>query len=206
MKEETFKCGKCEKEFKSEDALKMHKSAKHSENLEKLEKEKPAKTSFRKMKNWIILAIILGVIFYGIFWMIDITGNSTKINENELEFDAPREEIHWHPRLTIQIDGEIQEIPPDIGITNSVHFPTHTHEDADVGVLHMENDNPTKRTVTLGYFFEVWGKTFNENCIFDYCTENGKLKMYVNGEENTEFQNYFMQDGDDILIEYISES
>ena len=28
--------------------------------------------------------------------------------------------------------------------------------------------------------------------------------MYVNGEENTEFENYIMKDKDDIIIEYTS--
>ena len=68
----------------------------------------------------------------------------------------------------------------------------------------MENNHPTKETVTLGYFFKVWGKTFNKDCIFDYCTDKGTLKMFVNGKENFDFENYFMHDKDEILIEYIS--
>ncbi len=28
--------------------------------------------------------------------------------------------------------------------------------------------------------------------------------MYINGEENTEFENYIMRDHDDIRLEYIS--
>ncbi len=65
MEEEIFKCESCERDFKSEDALRMHNSSKHSQSLEK---EKVAKVSPSKIKNWLILAVILGLIFYGIFF------------------------------------------------------------------------------------------------------------------------------------------
>lgn len=65
MKEEMFKCEKCERNFKSEDALRMHNSSKHSK---KLKKEKTTKINLGKIKNWLILVAILGVVFYGIFW------------------------------------------------------------------------------------------------------------------------------------------
>ncbi len=201
MEEKIFPCKECERDFKSEDALRMHNSSKHSPNLEA---EKVAKISPSKIKNWLILAVILGLIFYGIFWAVGNMNGNTVVNEEELNFDAPTSEIHWHPVLTIKINDEIIEIPSDIGITSSVHFPTHTHEDSNVGVLHMENDRPTRKTVTLGYFFEVWRKTFNKDCIFDYCTDEGELKMYVNEVKNFEFEKYFMQDNDEILIEYNS--
>jgi len=53
----------------------------------------------------------------------------------------------------------------------------------------------------LGRFFEIWGKRFNKNCIFDKCSgPEGQLKMFVNGELNYEFENYMMKDGDKIEI------
>ncbi len=201
MEEKKFKCENCERDFKSEDALKMHNSSKHSQ---KLSEKKTTKKSSKKIKNWFIILLVFGIVFYGIFWIIGNLDSNKDQVENELTFDPPVGEIHWHPVLRITINGELQEIPQDIGITNNVHFPTHTHEDADVGIVHMENPNPTRETVTLGYFFEVWRKTFNKNCIFDYCTDKGELKMYVNDEINSDFERYFMQDNDNILIEYNS--
>ncbi|MBI2042824.1 hypothetical protein HYT25_00355 [Candidatus Pacearchaeota archaeon] len=199
MEETRIKCSECERDFGNEDALKMHNAAKHSSRL----KKEKTTINYKKIRNWTILAVILAVTFYGIFWTAGNMNGNSVVNEDELDFSAPRGAIHWHPTLTIKIDDKIQNIPPNIGITNTVHFPIHTHnEDANAGVIHMENDRPTKKTVTLGYFFEVWEKTFNKNCIFDYCTDSGKLKMYVNGEENFDFQNYFMQDGDNIIVEY----
>lgn len=201
MDEKSFRCEVCDRNFKSKESLEMHNSAKHSER--KAESKKIRKISYKKIRNWTIFIILTGIIFYGVFWMFGSINNYNLVDEEELDFEAPKEAIHWHPKLTILINGEIQSIPSNIGI-GSVHFPIHTHEDSTQGILHMENNRPTKETVTLGYFFEVWGKKFSKDCIFDYCTDKGTLDMYVNGEENFDFEKYFMQDNDNILIEYKS--
>jgi len=184
-----YKCDKCNKEFSSEEALNMHNKSKHPE----LYKEpKTQKSKKRTLKIWISLIIIALMALVFPFLI-------NKEPEPELEFKVPRGPIHWHPHLTILINNEKQYIPANIGL-GSVHLPLHTHEDD--GTIHMEINRPTKKNVLLGYFFEVWGKTFNKNCIFDYCTDKGTLKMYVNGKENLDFENYFMHDKDEILIEY----
>jgi len=66
MYKEIEKCLFCEREFESEDALKMHKSAKHSSNISK--ETKVGKINSKKIKNWTIAILIIGLIFYGIFW------------------------------------------------------------------------------------------------------------------------------------------
>ena len=126
---------------------------------------------------------------------------------------VPQQPIHWHPKLKIIIKGEEQFIPQGIGINIGNNMdneisgmrmaPTHTHESD--GTIHLENNRPWQKpeTLTLGYFFKVWGKNFNSSCIFEYCNwENGNLKMAVNGNENFEFDNYMMHDKDEIIIEY----
>ena len=65
MEEEKHRCENCERDFKSEDAIKMHNSAKHSQNIKE---EKVAKVGVKKIKNWLILAVIFGLVFYGIFF------------------------------------------------------------------------------------------------------------------------------------------
>ena len=156
-------------------------------------------------ENWAIFLIAIGLLAWGIYSLIAGISGGTSVDESELTFDAPKRAIHWHPTLTITIDEQKTIIPPDIGITSTVHFPIHTHdEDVNIGVIHMENDRPTKKTVTLGYLFEVWRKKLSKDCIFEYCIDKGTLKMYVNGEENFEFENYFMQDKDEIRIVYES--
>ena len=126
---------------------------------------------------------------------------------------VPQQPIHWHPKLKIIIKGEEQFIPQGIGINigNNIDnqissmrmSPTHTHESD--GTIHLENNRPWQKpeTLTLGYFFNVWEKNFNNSCIFEYCNgENGHLKMAVNGKENFEFDRYMMHDKDEIFIEY----
>jgi hypothetical protein len=60
--------------------------------------------------------------------------------------------------------------------------------------------------MALGYFFKLWKKPFNSTCILDKCTttDGGELHMYVNGEENYEFENYVFKGEEKIKIEYIS--
>lgn len=138
--------------------------------------------------------------------------NDARVMLDGREVLVPRGSVHWHPRLTIRIDGREVLIPNNIGagtgrivdthLSGMSMSPTHTHESD--GTLHIENLNPLSKpeTLTLGYFFEVWGKTFTSECIFDSCTDKGKLKMYVNGMESAEFGSYAMHDGDEMVIEY----
>lgn len=112
-----------------------------------------------------------------------------------------RKGLHWHAKLTIYIKGEKQEIPAEIGI-GAVEQPIHTHD--ATGEIHMELGGlVTKDQLKLAKFFQIWGKQFNSNCIFDKCNgDEGKVKMIINGQENQEFENYQMRDGDNIEIRY----
>lgn len=113
-----------------------------------------------------------------------------------------RSGIHWHPKLTILIKDQKQEITPNIGIGGAVHHPIHTHDNS--GTLHLEVKGlVTKDEIRVANFFDIWGKQFNSNCIFDKCNgTDGTVKMTVNSQENKEFENYEMKDGDDIEIKY----
>ena len=60
MESHNFKCEKCEKEFSSKEALEMHMNAKHYEapkGMKKLDN-----ISKKKVRNWIIIIVILAVI------------------------------------------------------------------------------------------------------------------------------------------------
>ena len=102
------------------------------------------------------------------------------------------------PTLNIEIKGIPQIIPTNIGISGA-HYPIHTHD--STGTLHYENQQPTFENMRLGYFFKIWGKKFSSICIFDYCNGNdGSIKMFVNGKENLDFENYIPKDKDEIRI------
>lgn len=130
-----------------------------------------------------------------IYWLV---ASQPTIAEDQI---ISRSGLHWHPELKIYIKGQFQEISGNIGL-GAIHNPIHTHE-AD-GVLHLEFSGLAKKDdLRLAKFFEVWKKQFNQNCIFDYCNgPEGAVKFLVNGKENSEFENYLMQDKDKIEIRY----
>lgn len=110
--------------------------------------------------------------------------------------------LHWHPQLEIYIKGERQEIPANIGIAGSIHKELHTHEKD--GVIHMEMGGlVTKDETKLGNFFKIWGKDFSRDQLFDKKNgEEGTVKMFVNGQDNYDFENYLMKDRDKIEIRF----
>ena len=175
------------------------------------------------MKKIIIISIIvLAVLGVGI--LLAVYGNNTPATTANkgmnVTFTGTDEEaispegIHWHPNLTIYIKGKKQDIPTNIGVGSqysgsrfydSMMSMTDIHTHDGTGELHWEvMQGPTKRGyLRLGNFFEIWGKPFNQNQILDYINgEQGKVKMTVNGKENTEFENYHIQDKDQIEIRF----
>lgn len=152
-------------------------------------------------KKVILIGTIVTVLFLvGAIFLLS-KGEDTNIPEDQI---VSRKGIHWHPRLTILIKGEKQEIPADFGL-GAVHLPIHTHAtDNKEGVLHMEMSGlVTKHEIKLSKWFQLWGKQFNANCIFDKCNGgDGAVKMVINGNENNEFENYQMKDRDNIEIKY----
>ncbi len=100
--------------------------------------------------------------------------------------------LHWHPELEIYVKGEKIEIPQNVGLVG-VHSPIHTHE--DLPIIHLEFGGQVREDDTkLGEFFKVWRKDFMEF--------GETVTMTVNGEINTEFENYKMKDGDKIVLSY----
>ena len=60
------------------------------------------------------------------------------------------------------------------------------------------------RTFTLGDFFDHWGVSFGASGIGQYAVRPGSsmMTMTVNGENNTEFGAYPVQNGDNIVITF----
>ena len=99
-------------------------------------------------------------------------------------------QFHIHPVLKIILGNQVQEIPADIGIKPTCMNAIHTHD--NTGVIHIES--PEKRDFNLPDFFAVWGIDIN--------TFGKLIKMVVNGKETTEYENYIMQDKDQIELYY----
>ncbi|MBI2655826.1 hypothetical protein HYX06_05400 [Candidatus Woesearchaeota archaeon] len=65
--------------------------------------------------------------------------------------------------------------------------------------------------LTIGHLFKSLGADFGSNCLAfeeaDYCNGgNARLRFYVNGKPNDEFDNYVIKDLDKILVSYGNES
>ena len=152
----------------------------------------------KKTKNRIITAFIVTLVVAG-FWLLFRSGGSSEVGTKIIS----RNGLHWHATLKILVDGKAVEIPANIGL-GVVHNPIHTHEDD--AVIHLEFQGlVTDKNLALGKFFDIWNEKFDSQCILDKCVspEIGKtLTMTVNGEPNTEFENYMMKDGDEVAIRY----
>lgn len=166
---------------------KERKELKRHEKLE-VKETSTQKLRFKKIISWglgggITIAVVGGFIWYA--------ATRPPIPESDI---VSRGAFHWHPELTIYVKGEKQEIPANIGL-GAVHQPIHTHDDNKQGIIHLEFQGlARKQDVMLGQFFKNWGK--------DIRSFGANMKMTVNGEENTEFENYIMQDKDKIEIRY----
>lgn len=122
--------------------------------------------------------------------------------------------MHIHPTLKININGQAQPIPANIGIegvgggdsshtqaqatASCLHF-LHTHDAS--GTLHVES--PVAMDYHLSDFFAVWGQAFTHDQILDSkADDTHRVRMTVNGKDSTEFENLVLRDRDDIQIFY----
>ena len=139
---------------------------------------------------WIIISI---VVIFIVGWFL-----VSKISSPKSEIIA-RNGLHWHAELNIKIFSQVQQIPAGVGL-GIAENPIHTH-DTD-SVIHMEFSGlVTKNDLKISRFFKIWGKRFNKDCVLDKCSgQDGQVKMMVNGEPNSEFENYIMKDNDKIEI------
>lgn len=142
-----------------------------------------------------------------------ISGDSFIINDGEGDEDieyigAARDlcvnhgesiTMHIHPTLKIFIDSEEVIVPEGIGIDDLCMRAIHTH--GTVGEIHVEY--PEIHTFSLGDFFANWKQAFNEDRIFDYETgDDNQIRMTVNGEENEDYEDLILADGQEIIIYY----
>lgn len=110
--------------------------------------------------------------------------------------------FHIHTHIDIFINGAHNTIPALIGIKDNCFYWMHTHDES--GVIHIES--PVKRNYTLGQFFDIWDKKFNNTQIFDNLVSgNNTLKVYVNGSkvvDGTNYRDLVLHAHDEIAIIY----
>ena len=148
--------------------------------------------SFKKFLPWLVGFAVIGLIVY-------VVVSAPEISEEDLVSTGG---IHIHPQLEIFINGERQIIPGNIGLVGHVQTGVHTHD--TTGVLHFEKSGVVLRDdLRLSALFNSWGEEFSSECILDSCNgPDGTVRMTVNGQENSVFENYIVRDRDSIEIRY----
>ncbi len=105
----------------------------------------------------ILLVLVIGLIVYVVVNNQPAPGPSAVagIPCDRLEHT----QVHYHTALQIVYQGEIVNLPDNVGINTdasgngSCYYWLHVHA-ADKNVIHVES--PASQTFTLGQFFEVW--------------------------------------------------
>jgi hypothetical protein len=118
--------------------------------------------------------------------------------------------LHNHVHIDTFINGQRYTVPSQIGIIpERCIYWLHTHDDS--GIIHIES--PVVKNYTLGQFFDIWDKKFNNSQIFDNVANgknnnnnnNNTLSVYVNGQKVSNGANYRdikLNEHDQIAIVY----
>lgn len=158
------------------------------------------------MKKFLLIIPIILILAFGLyFWQKNDSANIKKSVEEQTSREVALNctsdmftKFHIHPELRIFIKGEEIKIPSNIGIKPNCMNAIHTHD--DMPVIHVES--PVVKDFTLGDFFAVWDKSFNSMQILDFvATEEGQIRVTVNGQTSDSYENIILRDGDKIVIE-----
>lgn len=124
---------------------------------------------------------------------------------------------HIHADWKMYIDGK------PLDFSDKSHMERMKNNQPVSSFIHVDSGAPTPEKtgdiihmhatgIPLWVFFKSIGMDFNKDCITlenneKICNEeNKKLKFYVNGKPNNEFENYIFNDLDKILISYGKEN
>ncbi len=148
----------------------------------------------------VLLAVSLLVVWH--IWRMRSKTGTVDVGSGDI---VSQDGLHWHPEIAIFVKGVKQEIP-QTGVTNmdmsAMHHMhkkmrmKHMHEGSnEQGVIHLKFEGTVRESdITLSKIFEKWGK--------DIHSFGSNVKMTVNGKENTEYENYVMQDKDKVELYY----
>ena len=92
--------------------------------------------------------------------------------------DQEHLDYHEHALLKITRDGEVVQVPANIGVGESTISELHTHDTS--GTLHLES--ASEISFTLGNFFDTWGVELSETCVGEYCTPDDNVTFTVDGK------------------------
>lgn len=115
------------------------------------------------------------------------------------------ESQHIHADWKIYLAGKeldlsqyshMQRMQEGKSVSSFIHVDSGAPAPEKTGdIIHMHATG-----ITLGFFFESIGMKFENKCLHINGKKHCGLKIYVNGKENTELENYVFNDLDKILI------
>ena len=110
---------------------------------------------------------------------------------------------HYHPLLTITVNGDQMRIDPNTGIGTSycpggnmhlVHVHDSPEEDGSTK-LHVEHDSSVTEPITLGLFFDIWGVEFSSERIGTFTVDaQHELIVRVDGVEVDTYEDTPLED------------
>jgi len=150
----------------------------------------------RRQRAYVTLAIVVALIgiIVGAVIFLQVPPNKVPLPPY-LSRCVNSEIYHYHPTLTVTINGVGMPIPVTFNL--GCHQPIHTHD--STGLLHVESDE--NRDYTLNDWFLLWGNfennptiaILNSTQIWQYKVDaTHHLTMTVNGQNYTSTapQNY----------------
>ncbi len=160
--------------------------------------------------GYILALIILGYVGYSVYYYLS---NVEEIEEfNVCYEDKCIRSYHIHADIHIDLCGERVLLPLEHGPLEG----PHTHKERNY--IHFHERLPYDPTtgqildtlpLELGTFMNEMDIMFNDRCISKYCNGNpcpdgkpGTVRMFVNGQPNTEFDQYIWKDKDEIQITF----
>jgi len=182
-----------------EESSALTKSERKQRRREEKQREREDRVRARarkKMLGRVVVSVVVVAIVAFVGWRV--AQSPSRSGDDPV---VSRGGLHVHTRLSIFINGEAVSVPGGIGL-GGLHADMHTHAVNDQ--IHIEMNRAVRASdMRLGRFFDIWGKQFSSQCILDSCnSDEGTVKLIVNGQENSEFDNYVMADGDQVEIRF----
>ncbi|KHO55604.1 MAG: hypothetical protein QT12_C0015G0009 [archaeon GW2011_AR21] len=138
----------------------------------------------------------------------DILRTQSLKSEGKCAFCGTLGTNHEHADFKVYLNNEA------INFNNPAYFVKSSYVHVESGENPAETGNVIHihaRNVPLWFFFESIGMSFKESCFgFNsqlYCSNSGnKLRLFVNGVENSQLGNYVPKNLDKILVSYGEDS
>jgi len=122
--------------------------------------------------------------------------------------------MHWHPQLSITINGNPYTVPAQIGISPELWkdhsldqygigmAPLHTHDDPlQNGYRLIHEESNTVRDFTVKQFLSIWGQSVDASQVMGHPVDPGhRAYMVVDGTEMPATSDPVLKDGQKIQI------